>query len=226
MKLFLFDIDGTILTTGAGRKAVLAGARAYLGPEVDLDGIELAGRTDKLIARQILERMGKPITDEAIVGILDQYLHQLALHLPAYQHQVMPGILPLLETLRMRHDVALGLLTGNLQRGAQLKLEHAGVWQFFDFGAFADDSHDRNELGPHALRRAAAEHRHEFDPASVYVIGDTPHDVECARAIEAKAVAVATGNYSHEALAACNPDYLFQDLGNVREVLEKLGLAV
>jgi len=226
MKLFLFDIDGTILTSGAGRRALAAGARAYFGPEADINGIEIAGRTDKLIAIQLLEKLGRPVTEAAIAGFLDQYLHQLALHLPNYEREVLPGILPLLETLRMRPNVELGLLTGNLEKGAKLKLDHAGVWHFFGFGAFADDSHERDELGPHALRRANKRSDHEFDPDSVFVIGDTPHDVQCARAIDAKAVAVATGKYSREELAQCEPDFLFDDLSDVRGVLEQLGLPV
>ncbi len=224
MKLFLFDIDGTILTSGAGKRAMAEGARAYLGPEATLEGVEIAGRTDKAIAIELLEQQKRPVTPESIGGLLDQYLHQLALHLPHHQHEVLPGILPLLETLRMRRDAALGLLTGNLEKGARLKLEQVGVWHFFKFGAYADDSHNRNELGPHALRRASEEHAREFSPEDVYVIGDTPHDIACARVIEAKAVAVATGKYSREELAACEPDFLFSDLSDVRSILRTLGL--
>jgi len=226
MKLFLFDIDGTLLISGAGKRALLAGARAFFGPDASLEGIEIAGRTDKAIAMDLLAREGRQPTDEAIAGLLDQYLHQLALHLPGDQNEVLPGILPLLETLRMRSDVALGLLTGNLERGAQLKLEQVGVWQFFQFGAFADDSHIRNELGPHAIRRASDRVGFSFTPDSTYIIGDTPHDIACARAVGALAVAVATGNFDRAALAAHEPDFLFDDLGDLRSVLTTLGLPV
>jgi phosphoglycolate phosphatase-like HAD superfamily hydrolase len=120
--------------------------------------------------------------------------------------------------------VALGLLTGNLVEGAKLKLTHYGVWDFFEFGAYADDHHDRNRLGDFARARAQEKHGIEFAPENIYVLGDTPHDITCGRAIGAKTVAIATGHHSHEQLAACSPDYLFDDLSNLPQVLALFGL--
>jgi phosphoglycolate phosphatase len=218
-KLYLFDIDGTLLASGgAGMAALREMARELFGRD-NLDGIEVAGRTDSLIARELLAREGKEATPEAITTIIDCYLTHLTRLLPLTQGTLLPGIIELLDTLKARPDCVLALLTGNVSRGAELKLTHYKVWDYFEFGAFADDHHDRNELGVFARARARERHGIEFPPESIYVLGDTPHDVTCARAIGAKAVAIATGGYAREQLAACTPDFLFDDLSNVPEVI-------
>jgi phosphoglycolate phosphatase len=117
----------------------------------------------------------------------------------------------------------LGLLTGNVKRGAELKLQHYGLWDFFEVGAFADDHHDRNQLGEFARARAQEKHGHDFDAAQIDVIGDTGHDVTCGKAFGARTVAIATGSWSREQLAAHKPDFLFDDLANVGEVVRVLG---
>jgi phosphoglycolate phosphatase-like HAD superfamily hydrolase len=116
----------------------------------------------------------------------------------------------------------LGLLTGNLARGAELKLSHYGVWDFFEFGAFADDHVDRNKLGPVAHARAVEKHGISFDAREVYVLGDTPRDIDCARAAGFVAVAIATGSYTKEQLAEHRPDFLFEDLSDTKGVLSAL----
>jgi phosphoglycolate phosphatase-like HAD superfamily hydrolase len=131
----------------------------------------------------------------------------------------LPGILELLETLRTRSDVVQGLLTGNLQRGAEVKLTHHQVWHYFEFGAYADDSPSRNDLGPHALRRAKERHALEFDPADTFIIGDTPHDIECGKVIGARTIAVATGKFSVEELAGHQPTAVFQDFSDTTAFL-------
>ena len=118
--------------------------------------------------------------------------------------------------------MVLALLTGNLARGAELKLTHYGVWDYFEFGAYADDHHDRNELGHFARTRAQERHGIKFPPERIYVLGDTPHDIACARAIGAKAVAIATGQYTHAQLAEHAPDFLFDDLADVSAVIAAL----
>jgi phosphoglycolate phosphatase-like HAD superfamily hydrolase len=130
----------------------------------------------------------------------------------------------LLPLLSQRTDVVLALLTGNLERGAQHKLSHYGVWEHFEFGAFADDHHERDKLGPFALARAR-ERGHAFDLSRTFVIGDTPHDISCARAIGARAVAVATGVFRSEHLAPHTPDVLLEDLGDVPATLRAFGLS-
>ncbi|HTO04132.1 MAG TPA: HAD family hydrolase [Opitutus sp.] len=221
--LLLFDIDGTLITSGgAGEHALHDAARERFGIENALEGITLAGATDGLIARKILEKQDVEPTAENITALLDGYLGHLSDRLPKHQGRVMPGILALLEQLKGCEDCVLALLTGNLVKGAEVKLTHYGVWDYFEFGAFADDHHDRNELGKFAQARALEKHGEEFAPEHIFVIGDTPRDIECGKVIGAKTVAIATGNYSRDELAAHAPDFLFDDLSDTQAVLTAL----
>ena len=220
-KLLLFDIDGTLLTSGgAGERALRRGFQARFGIDDDLQKIEIAGRTDSGIGRRMLAAHGLPETPENLASLFDGYLHFLAQELPASPGHLLPGILALLEVLKKRPDIVLALLTGNLARGAQIKLTHYGVWDYFEFGAYADDHYDRNELGHFARQRAQEKHGVEFPPEHIFVLGDTPHDIVCARAIGARAVAIATGKFSMAELGVFAPDYLFADLGDVPAVLD------
>lgn len=222
-KLLLFDIDGTLITSGgAGERALCEAMEMRFGVHEDLSGITLAGATDALIARLLLEKHNLPVTPENSAALLDAYLQQLATQLPLREGRLLPGMLELLETLRGHSDFVMALLTGNLVRGAELKLSHYGVWQFFEFGAFADDHHDRNELGHFAKARALEFHGEDFPPERIYVIGDTPKDIACGKAIGAKTVAIATGNYSLAELASHNPDILFADFSDTRAVITAL----
>ena len=219
-KLLLFDIDGTLLTSGgAGERALRLGFRDRFGIDDELSSIEIAGRTDSGIVREMLAAHRLPATPENIAAFLDGYLHHLAQEIPRTPGRLLPGILPLLDALQPRADIVLALLTGNLARGAEIKLRHYGVWHYFEFGAFADDHHDRNQLGPFAQARARAQRGIEFPPERIFVLGDTPHDIACARAIGAKAIAIATGKFSQADLAAHTPDFLFEDLSDLDAVL-------
>jgi phosphoglycolate phosphatase-like HAD superfamily hydrolase len=222
-RLLLWDIDDTLISTGAaGHRAIeMATAQRFGGG--DLEGVEIAGRTDSGIAHQILTKYGEPITEESMESFLKLYLELLAHELPLSQGRVLPGVLELLQRAESRPDTILGLLTGNLRRGAQLKLEHYELWHFFAFGAFADDHHDRNKLGAFALTRAHEGTGEKFLPAQVDVIGDTGHDIACGKAFGARTIAVATGSWPREQLAECDPDFLFDDLSNVDEVIAAVG---
>ena len=220
-KLLLFDIDGTLLTSGgAGERALRLGFRDRFGIDDDLQTIEIAGRTDSGIGRRMLAAHGLPETPENLASLFDGYLHFLAEELPVSPGHLLPGVVALLEVLKKRPDIVLALLTGNLARGAQLKLTHYGVWDYFEFGAYADYHYDRNELGHFARERAEEKHGIEFPPQHIFVLGDTPHDIACARAIGARAVAIATGKFSMAELGVYSPDYLFADFGDVPAVLE------
>jgi phosphoglycolate phosphatase-like HAD superfamily hydrolase len=222
-RLLLFDIDGTIITSGgAGEGALIDATRERFGIEETLVGLTIAGSTDGSIARRLLAKHGIPETAENISALLDSYLHHLQGRLPRHQGYLLPGIVELLEKLKTRPDCILALLTGNLERGAQIKLSHYGVWDYFEFGAYADDNHDRNELGHFARTRARDRHGEEFPPECIYVIGDTPRDIECGRAIGAKTVAIATGNYPITELAEHHPDFLFTDLSDTEAVIAAL----
>ncbi len=220
-KLILWDIDGTLIVSG--RAGIFALARAFqqlYGQEPDFSSIEISGRTDKWIASQILARHGLDASPENIHAYLEAYLGVLHEELRARHGRVLPGILELLEEIHHRPDLAQGLLTGNLQRGARIKLEHYKVWHYFAFGAFGDDSPVRNELGPFALNRARAQQAVEFTPAGTFVIGDTPHDIECGRALGAKTIGVATGRFSVAELQALQPTAVFADFNDTAAFLE------
>lgn len=222
-RLLLFDIDGTLITSGgAGESALRDAMKTRFGIDEDLGGILLAGATDKKIAVAMLEKNRLAPTPENITALLDEYLAHLETRMPRHDGRVLPGMIELLEVLAKREEAVLALLTGNVVRGAEIKLTHYGVWHHFEFGAFADDHHDRNELGKFARARAHDRHGIEFPPERIFVIGDTPRDIECGRAIGAKTVAIATGHYSFEELAEHTPDFLFQDFSETNCVVDCL----
>ena len=229
-KLVLFDIDQTILHSGgAGEKALTLALRERFGNDADLGNIEIAGKTDIWIAQRIFEANGIEPRPEDIQQILDSYLSHLKTELARANGRLLPGFPEVLHALAGLPNVAIGLLTGNLRRGAKLKLSHYGMLEHFSFeetavGAFADDSFDRNQLGPFACRRAREAHGTEFQPEDIYIVGDTPHDIACAKAIKARAVGVATGRYSRAALESAGADFVFDDLSDVEGVIRTLGL--
>lgn len=222
-RLFLFDIDGTLITSGgAGETALTRAMKTRFGVDEDFRGIVLAGATDALIARALLDKHGLDASPENVTALLDSYLHFLGECMPAHHGRVLPGMVSVLESLKASEDAVLALLTGNLVRGAEIKLRHYGVWDYFEFGAFADDHHDRNELGRFASARAEEKHGESFPPERIFVIGDTPKDIECGRAIGAKTVAIATGIFSRAQLDAHSPDFLFDDFSDTTAVLNAL----
>ncbi len=219
-RLYLFDIDGTLITSGgAGESAFYEAVEELCGGLSPLQGVNFAGNTDTGIAREVLMAAGMEPTHEKIMALLDAYLSRLADRMHRHQGRLLSGIIPLLDRMRERPDCLLALLTGNLAAGAEVKLSHYGVWHYFSFGAYADDHHVRNELGPVAQARALEQYGEEFPPERIYVIGDTPRDIECGKAFGAVTVAVATGKYSREELASHGPDFLFDDFSDPDAVL-------
>lgn len=223
--LLLWDIDGTLtLSGGAGMRALAAALKAEFGRDEPLDSIDYAGRTDTWIMRQIFAQIGLPDSEANLARLLDTYLAVLpdALHNPGTR--ILPGVSAALTALAGRGDCVQALLTGNVERGARIKLAHHGLSQFFAFGAFADDSERRNDLGPVALRRAREKHGVDFAPERVFVIGDTPHDIACGKVIGAQTIGVATGQYSADELRAASPAAVFGDLSDTAALLRMLGL--
>jgi phosphoglycolate phosphatase-like HAD superfamily hydrolase len=223
-RLLLFDIDGTLVSTGgAGVRALKLVIEKRYGVQDDLHDVEIAGRTDSGIAASILKKYGASETNGNVSDFLDEYVGFLKQTVSTTAGQILPGMSEILNQMKTRPDRVLGLLTGNVKRGAELKLQHYGLWDFFEFGAFADDHHDRNQLGGFARARAEEKHGHDFEASQIDVIGDTGHDVACGKAFGARTVAIATGSWSREQLAAHKPDFLFDDLANVGEVMRVLG---
>jgi phosphoglycolate phosphatase len=223
-RLLLFDIDGTLIHSGgAGVQALKCAFQERFGITDDLHDIEIAGMTDSGIVVSILNKHRIPATNENISAFLDSYVHFLSLELPRRKGKLLPGVLQLLEKLKSRPHLVLALLTGNVSRGARLKLEHYGVWHFFEFGAFADDHRDRNQLGRFARARAKEKHDREFPASEIDIIGDTPRDIACGRALGARTVAVATGRWSRDELAKYQPDFLIDDLSDVETIIDTLG---
>jgi phosphoglycolate phosphatase len=217
-KLVLFDIDGTlVLTGGAGLRAMNRACAELVGHADALSGIPVAGRTDRIILSDVLQRSGRELDEEMLVYLRDRYVDNLREEI---QHDgrgvkaVMPGIRELLDTLDDRHDVFMGLLTGNFEAGAKIKLEHFGLWRYFQCGAFADDAADRNALVPFALERARGCGLPDLAAEHILVVGDTPHDIACAHAVSAIGVGVATGGFTVDELRDAGADVVFEDLGN------------
>ena len=225
MRLILWDIDGTLITSArAGERALVRALKSEFSIEGTLGQVELAGRTDRHIAEQIFALHGMEATHENVHRFFEAYLGYLAEEMHNGPAITLPGVTDVLERLAQTDGIAQGLLTGNIARGARIKLEHFDVWRYFPYGAFADDSAIRNELGPHALRRATEFHGYGFKGSDVVVVGDTPYDIECGQAIGAATVAVTTGHYTTETLLAHHPDLILRDFSNPLRFYEFLGL--
>jgi phosphoglycolate phosphatase len=224
MKLFLFDIDGTLLTTdGAGRGALKSAGADLFGIQEDLRIINVSGSTDTAIVQEILRHHSLEVSITNVNRYLGGYLVWLRQHLMTLAGAILPGVMPLLDLLA-EEGHGVGLLTGNVRRGAEIKLTAHGIWDRFSFGAFGDDDSDRNKLGPIAKSRAEATLNTKFQEKDIFVIGDTPKDIDCARAFGAVAVAVATGRYSLDNLREYQPDHLRRDLADTKDLLFRFGL--
>jgi phosphoglycolate phosphatase-like HAD superfamily hydrolase len=223
MHVCLFDIDGTLISSGgAGKAALEAGLIEEFGIDRITDELELGGRTDRAICRDLFRYHVLDDTPENWRRLIAAYLRHLPACLTAKGGRVLPGITALLEGLKGRDDVLVGLLTGNVRAGAAAKLGHFGLYEHFGFGGFGDDHFDRDDVAREALAAVRRHGNGRASPDRIWVIGDTPLDVRCARAIGAQAVAVATGWHPAEELAACEPDLLFSDLSDAGPLLERL----
>jgi phosphoglycolate phosphatase len=227
-KLVLFDIDGTlVLTGGAGLRAMDRACEEVIGRPDALNGIPVSGRTDWIILHDTLARVGRELDQPLFEQLRARYVERLRdeIQQPGKGFNgALPGVPDLLAALQPREDVYLGLLTGNFQEGARIKLQRYDLWRYFRCGAFGDDAADRNALVPVAVDRALACGVPTLLSTDVIVVGDTPHDVACAKAAGATAVGVATGGFTADELRACGAPIVFDTLRDTQDVLRQIGI--
>jgi phosphoglycolate phosphatase len=215
----LFDIDGTLLASGGAGKAALESA--FTGEfGVELRGqIPYAGRTDRAIVRDLFRLHDLIDTPDNLHKLLGGYLRRLPDSLRRHDGRVLPGIAAVLAKLKEAPHVAVGLLTGNVRAGAQTKLGHFGLFEHFAFGGFGDHHFDRDDVAREAFAAVQQCVGPHCTADRVWVIGDTPLDVQCARAIGARVAAVATGLHTCDELAPTKPDLLLSDLSDPQPLL-------
>jgi len=223
MTILFWDIDGTLLTTGkAGVPAWETAVRETTGKDFQLSSIRIPGLTDFQIAARTFELLGVPPGDGLLERMVQRYEDLLPSSLPLKQGHVLPNVRDILEALRGREDIRSYLLTGNTRRGARAKLTHYDLLKYFPDGAFAEDQGVRASIAARAIELA-----HRNGPVTeeqIFVIGDTPYDIEAAAAIEARTIAVATGGYSVDELSAHRPWRVFEQLPPPATFLEVIGL--
>jgi phosphoglycolate phosphatase len=223
-KLVLFDVDGTLLSTqGAGARALRRAMLDVYGETGPIDTYEFHGRTDPQIARELLGLVGfdDAAIDAGLPSLWDAYVRELELELrrPENGTRVLAGVPPLLDALHDTGDHVVALLTGNIERGARLKLGSAGLWERFDFGAYGSDDERRDRLPAVAVDRARERTGLDFSGRDIVIIGDTPFDVSCGRSLGVWAVAVATGKHTVRELADVGADVVLTDLVDTGRVL-------
>jgi phosphoglycolate phosphatase len=223
MTILFWDIDGTLLTTGkAGVPAWETAVRETTGKDFQLSSIRIPGLTDFQIAARTFELLGVQPGNGLLERMVTRYEDLLPSSLPLKQGQVMPNVREILEALRARNDVRSYLLTGNTRRVARAKLIHYDLLKYFPDGAFAEDQSVRASIAARALE--LARRNGPVTEKQIFVVGDTPYDIEAATAITARTIAVATGGYSLDELSAHRPWRVFEQLPPPAEFLELIGL--
>jgi phosphoglycolate phosphatase len=230
-KLILFDIDGTLIVSGgAGARAMTRAFEETWGLSDALRHVDVAGRTDNIIMADALRATDIVAAGETLERFKRIYCEFLREELRSGSFGdgaahgngtgngrpkcVLPGIVPLLDSLAARADVSLALLTGNFPESAEIKLRHFDLWRYFEWGVYGNEATDRHDLLPIAIQRHLDRGAPSIDPTDVIIVGDTPHDISCAHRGGAKAIAVATGNFTLDALSGCRPDVLVSDLSD------------
>ncbi len=221
MKLFLFDIDQTLISTGgAGLRALNRACEKLFLMENAMDGISPHGKTDPAIIREILlARVGHDSNIETdLHSILESYLFFLRDEVRlSTTYRVLPGILDVLSAISTRSDMILGLATGNIELGARIKLERGDLNHYFKFGGFGSDSESRTGLVRVAAEAGCKACGGPIQPEDVFVIGDTPRDIEAGKEAGFRTVGVATGTYSVDQLRACGADIAVSDFQQDRD---------
>lgn len=237
MRIILFDIDGTLISTaGAGQSAMNVVSAETGTRRGDSAKLKYAGRTDKAIIRDHLQEYGIPETPENYQAYRDRFLQRLPDHLSARQGHVLPHVPTTIARL-LELSYELGLVTGNMRDAARLKLEHYGLAGYFytrgpanngqraAMGGFGDDHFHRDDLAREALEDVRQRLGQHLSGDDVWVVGDTPRDVSCAKAIGANVLAVATGSYSLEELRQTDADLVCHDLERADDWWSALGVS-
>ncbi|MEI9862982.1 MAG: HAD hydrolase-like protein [Limisphaerales bacterium] len=217
VKLVLFDIDGTLVHTGhAGTQAFAKTFATEFNLHHGAEKMKFSGRTDVSLVREFFKIHGSPETPEHFAQFFGRYVFWLDHILARSQTQICPGVWELIHALRaLPQPPVLGLLTGNIQLGAEIKLRHFNLWDQFEFGGFANDHEERDHIAAAALARGRRVLGKHLQPQEVVVIGDTPFDVRCGKFIGAKTLAVATGGAKLEELTVLKPDWAVADLTHI-----------
>jgi phosphoglycolate phosphatase-like HAD superfamily hydrolase len=220
MHVCLFDIDGTLISSGgAGQRALEMALASEFGIDRPIERLLLSGRTDRAIVRDLFALHALEPSPANWQQLRNGYLRHLPGCLADSSGRILPGVAALLAHLRGREEVAVGLLTGNLRDGARLKLAHFGLDHYFAFGSFGDLHLDRDDVAREALALVQQRFNGSVVPGRIWVIGDTPMDVQCARCIGARVAAVTTGWHARDELAAAEPDLLMTDLSDPEPLL-------
>ncbi len=218
-KLIIFDIDGTLIDPGkVGRKSVTRAFYEVFSIEDAFADIKMAGRTDTQIIKEALAVHGLPPDDGVIPEILSRYVSILKTEVNTGKMSIKPGVVDLLNHLESIDVFSLGLLTGNIELGAGIKLNTFDLNRYFHFGAFGDDNEDRNKLLSIVVEKFNKMTNLDIGFTDCIVIGDTPMDVRCSSPFGAISVAVCTGPYSYDALLETGADYVLKDLSYAKEL--------
>ena len=222
-KVIFFDIDGTLLSTGgAGQRALALALTDGFQVDFPFEGVLTAGRTDRGITDEIFERYGLESSDANRRRFRDAYLAHLPEALANAPGRLLPSVRELLDRLADESHITLSLLTGNYAEGAWIKLRHYQLDHYFQHGGFGDDHAERDDVARFALTTASNHAQRQLAGIDTLVIGDTPADIRCARAIDAKAVGVATGCYTADELRPHDPDHIFEDFSNTDRTLQRI----
>ena len=217
VRLVLFDVDGTLVHTGrAGSQAFAKTFATEFNARDGIDKIKFAGRTDVNLVREFFGFHNIPATPENFQRFFGSYVFWLDQIVAQSNGEICRGVSGFLNDLRARpHPPVLGLLTGNIRLGAEIKLRRYGLWDFFATGAFADDHEDRNHIAAAALERGRRVLGKNLRPEEIVVVGDTPFDIRCGKFIGAKVLAVATGGAKLDELKRHQPHWAVEDLTRV-----------
>jgi phosphoglycolate phosphatase-like HAD superfamily hydrolase len=224
-KFVLFDIDGTLIDPGgAGRRSVSKAFYQAFSIRDAFAGVTMAGKTDIQIMKEGLSIHGLSSGDGVLASIVSQYIGNLRIEINNKGKHVMPGVVGLLNALKTGDGYWLGLLTGNIERGARIKLGAFDLNKYFPIGAFGDDNEDRNRLLPVAVEKLRKVENIDINYSDCIVIGDTPKDVQCSKPFGATSIVVSTGPYSYESLLEAGADYVLRDLSHAMDLIDKFGL--